>query len=133
MKMKFSYEKEHSRVFGTIRRPIALAAFWSKKFNAYLEFSLIVDTGADYTLFPHSKAHDLGIDLDKDCKQFKTFGIGGEEIVFLFPEIKMKLCGKEIVLPVGFLKRDDIPPLLGRHKCLDNFSVTFSDFTTLFC
>jgi len=132
MREKFPYEKEVSKLFGVIKRPVALAYCWSQRIPHYLKVYFIVDTGADYTLFPFSKAYDFGINLEKDCKKFKTYGIGGEETVFLCPEFKIKLCGKELFLPVGFLKRDDIPPLLGRHKCLDEFSVLFSDFITTF-
>ena len=132
MRIKFPYKKEHSKIFGSIKRPVALACFWSKKFNRYLEFTFIVDTGADYTIFPYSKAEDLGINPEKDCISFRTSGIGGAEIVFLLPEIKMKLGNTEKIIPVGFLKHDDIPPLLGRFKCLDAFSVLFKSFNTTF-
>lgn len=132
MKISFPYEKEHSKIFGEIRRPVSVASFWSNKFNRYISVSLIVDTGADYTLLPVSKAEDLGVDLKRDCKIFNTLGIGGVEKVHLVPKLKMQLGGKEIFIPVGFLKRDDIPPLLGRYKCLDNFSVLFSSFTVTF-
>ena len=44
----------------------------------------------------------------------------------------MKIGKEERFIPIGFLKHDDIPPLLGRYKCLDTFSVTFSKFTTIF-
>ncbi len=128
--IKFPYEKEHSQIFGLIRRPIVKVGFWSKKFNRWLEFTMIIDTGADYTLFPHSKAEDLGVDLEKECLIFQTSGIGGTEKVYLFKKIEMKL-GKWIeTVPVGFLDRDDIPPLLGRFKCIDRFDFLFSNFVT---
>lgn len=38
---------------------------------------MIVDTGADYTLLPRFMAEKLGINLEKDCKDFTTFGVGG--------------------------------------------------------
>jgi len=132
MKIKFPYKKERSKLFGSVNRPVALASFWSNKYDQYLEFTFIIDTGADYTIFPISKSLDLGIDLQKDCVPFKTSGIGGSETAYLLPKIKMKLGTKEIFIPVGFLKRDNIPPLLGRYKCLDVFSVLFHNCTTTF-
>lgn len=128
--MKFPYEKEYSRIFGLIRRPIARVNFWSKKFERWLEFTMIVDTGADYTLFPYSKAEDLGIDLKKEGWVFQTSGIGGTEKVYLFKEMQMKLGKWTGTIPVGFLARDDIPPLLGRFKCMDRFDFRFSNFIT---
>lgn len=132
MSLKFPYEKETSRIFRSIKRPIALVDFWSKKFNRFLRYSMIVDTGADYTLFPRHVAGDLGVDFKKDCQEYLTKGIGGEKKVFLIREAKMRLGGWEKVVPIGFLNRDDIPPILGRQKCLDDFDLLFSRFVTYF-
>lgn len=130
--IRFLYKKQKSHIFGVIHRPIANVEFWSNKFKRWLNFTLIVDTGADYTIFPYSKATDLGIDLEKDCKPFETHGIGGAESVYVFKGQRMKLGDIELNIPVGFLERDDIPPLLGRVKCLDKFRVKFYYFITSF-
>lgn len=128
--IKFPYRKEQSHIFGVIYRPIASADFWSNRFNRWIRFTLIVDTGADYTIFPYSKSIDLGVDLDKDCCTFETSGIGGSETVYLLKKMKMKLGNTEFEIPVGFLERDDIPPLLGRARCLDKLKVMFFGFNT---
>jgi hypothetical protein len=44
----------------------------------------------------------------------------------------MKLGNWIGVVPVGFLERDDIPPLLGRFKCIDKFDLLFSKFVITF-
>ena len=66
MKISFPYEAKASAIFGVVKRPIALVDFWSDKFNRFIKYSLIVDTGADYTLFPKSISEDLGVDLNHD-------------------------------------------------------------------
>ncbi|MBI3335845.1 MAG: aspartyl protease family protein, partial [Candidatus Portnoybacteria bacterium] len=81
-------------------------------------YLLIVDTGADYTVLPHSASFDLGINVKKDCKQYYTSGIGGREVIYFTQKIQVKLGTREIKIPLGFLNRDDIPPLLGRYQCL---------------
>jgi len=93
---------------------------------------MIVDTGADYTLLPYSATEDLKLDLEKDAHKLKTFGVGGSETVYLMRSCKIKLGKFELTAPVGFLARDDIPPLLGRQECLDRLSVLFSQFITSF-
>lgn len=93
---------------------------------------MIVDTGADYTLLPYSASEDLGIDLEKDCTEHRTFGIGGSETVYLIHRYKIKIGNIELKTPIGFLGRDDILPLLGREKCLNNLNVLFSKFITSF-
>lgn len=133
MKVVFDYETKPSSVFKNIRRPIVKVSFWSKLLKDWLEYTLVVDTGADYTVFPRTFSLDLGIDFKKDCQRFFTRGIGGRESVyFLKKGLKMKVGKFEAKIPVGFLSRDDIPPLLGRHKCLDYFELRFKKFKTYF-
>lgn len=87
---------------------------------------MIVDTGADYTLLPRFMASILGIDLEKDCRIFKTLGVGGEERVYFLPKIKAKLGDWERTIPIGFLERNEIPPLMGRHQFFETFETNFS-------
>lgn len=133
MKVSFPYEEKRSSIFGIIKRPIAKVRFWSKKYARWLEYTMIVDSGADYTLLPLSKARDLGVDLEKDCRRYTTLGVGGVETVYLSKrklQIKIGEWDKKIL--VGFLEKEDIPPLLGRLGCLDIFDVLFSRFVTHF-
>ena len=72
-------------------------------------------------------ANDLKINLKTDCKLFKTYGVGGRENVYFFsPKIKVKLGNWERKIPVGFLERNEIPPLMGRHLFLETFETLFS-------
>lgn len=93
---------------------------------------MIVDTGADYSLLPYSASEDLEIDLEKEARVFKTFGIGGSEIVYLIKQFKIKIGGYKLSIPIGFLSRDDVPPLLGRQECLNRFDLHFFRFVTSF-
>lgn len=131
MDLKFTFERTRSPIFGEIHRPVAQAFFYSKVKNKWYEIWLIVDTGADYTLLPRYFSERLGINLKKDCKRFKTSGIGGNEKVYLLKKIKVKLGSWERIIPIGFLDRDEIPPLLGRHQFLETFEAIFSSDHTL--
>ena len=97
----------------------------------WTELWMIVDTGADYTLLPHFMADKLGINLEKECKIFNTYGVGGGERVYFLPKIKAKLGNWERMVPVGFLERNEIPSLLGRHLFLETFETTFSSNHTV--
>lgn len=126
MALTFQFEKSSSPILGTIHRPVAKVFFYSKQKDRWYEIWMIVDSGADYTLLPRYFAYRLGIDLKKDCQLFKTAGIGGEEKVFFLRRIKAKLGIWEREIPIGFLDRDNIPPLLGRYLFLETFEVYFS-------
>ena len=92
---------------------------------------MIVDTGADYTLLPRYLARDLQVDLEKECHIFSTQGIGGTEKVYFLKKIKAKLGTWEREIPIGFLDRDEIPPLMGRHLFFETFDALFSSNHTL--
>lgn len=131
MTVTFRFEKSYSPILGIIHRPIAQVFFQSKRRDQWYETLMIVDTGADYTLLPKYFSVRLDVDLKKDCRIFKTGGIGGEEKVYLLPSIKAKLGTWERQVPVGFLDRDDIPPLLGRYLFLETFETLFSSSHTV--
>jgi len=92
---------------------------------------MVVDTGADYTLLPRYMADKLGVNLEKDCKAFITYGIGGGERVYFLSKIKVRLGDWERIISVGFLERNEIPPLMGRHLFLETFETLFSSNHTL--
>ena len=126
MVLRFPYREEKSSILGLIRRPVAKVALWSQKSNKWLAVRMIVDTGADYTILPRYMANNLGINLEKDCKIFTTYGVGGGERVYFLPKIKVKLGDWERIIPIGFLERNEIPPLMGRHLFLETFEALFS-------
>lgn len=86
---------------------------------------MIVDTGADYTILPAYLAPELGIHLRRTARKFETSGIGGRETVWLVRRIRVRLGTWERNIPVGFLERNDVPPLLGRHEFLETFETRF--------
>ena len=126
MVLKFPFRTEKSSILGLIHRPIAQVFFWSKELKNWTEVWMVVDTGADYSLLPRFMAQELRIDLEKHCKIFSTYGVGGEERVYFLPKIRVKLGKWERLIPVGFLERNEIPPLMGRHLFLETFETLFS-------
>lgn len=126
MVLKFPFKTAKSSILGTIYRPVAQVFFWTDKTKQWTEIWMIVDTGADYSLLPRFMADKLGVALEKECKVFSTYGIGGGERVYFLPRIKVKLGSWERIIPVGFLERNEIPPLMGRQLFLETFETLFS-------
>lgn len=116
---------------GKIYRPYVKILISSNKISEWIPTEMIVDTGADYTLFPKRYAQLLGINLNKDCKTEETQGVGGKEKIYLCKKdilIKIGVFKKQI--PVGFLNRDNIPSLLGRLQALELLTLTMKDKIT---
>ena len=126
MALTFSFEKRSSPVLGEIYRPVAKVFFYSSSKKHWYGIWMIVDTGADYSILPKHLARILGVNLQIDCQVFKTAGVGGAEKVFFLKSLKARLGKWERNVPVGFLNRDDIPPLLGRHLFLESFNLVLS-------
>lgn len=128
----FAFERRPSPLFGSVSRPIALVELWSQKLDDWVRVAMLVDTGADYTLLPRVYASHLGIRLDRETQVFETMGIGGSERVCLVRKWPMQIGSWRRRIPVGFLHRDDIPPLLGRQACLETFKLTLVRHRTTF-
>jgi hypothetical protein len=126
MGLSFSFKKERSAILGSIYRPVARILFWSKVSKDWVAVRMIVDSGADYSLLPRFMADELGIDLEKECRIFNTYGVGGGERVYFLPKIKVKLGDWEREIPIGFLERNEIPPLMGRHQFMETFDTEFT-------
>ena len=93
---------------------------------------MVVDSGADYTLLPKKYAAILGIDLEKECVYNSSQGIGGEEKICFYKNLPVKIKNWETKIPVGFILRNSIPPLLGRAGCLEALKVIFEKRRTVF-
>lgn len=133
MPVIFRFKEYPSSIFGITRRPIAEVQFQHKNKIRWLPITMVVDSGADYTLLPKFLASALGISLKKDCKIIETRGVGGESIVHLLKgRINIRLGEYKRKIPVGFLVNDKIPPLLGRQEFFETFRVVFERFHTRF-
>lgn len=129
MSVTFKFKEYNSSIFGVVKRPAAEVFFQHQKDKSWQPITMIVDTGADYTLLPYFLAQPLGINLITDCKHINTQGVGGTSKVYLLKKkIKVRLgkFGREI--PVGFLTNDYIPPLLGRQEFFETFRAVFDKF-----
>lgn len=105
----------------------------NQKEESWQPITMIVDTGADYTLLPRFLAEPLGIDLFKDCKAINTQGVGGTSRVYLLKKrIRVRLGEFRREIPVGFLTNDYIPPLLGRQEFFESFKVVFEKLVVTF-
>lgn len=132
MRLTFPFEYITTNRFGQVLRPYAKIQVFKKDLKIYVNRILVVDTGADFTMFPRKDAFLFGIDLRKETIEEETFGVGGKERIFLYKNLNIKLGNKELRIPVGFLDRNDVPALLGRQQFLELFDVSFEQHKTIF-
>lgn len=121
-----------SGYLGSIYRPYVQLLISSDRIDQWIPIEMVVDTGADYSLFPKRYAELLGINIEKECFKQITYGVGGKEKIHLYKKgVKVKRGGWQERMPVGFLSRDDVPPLLGRLKGLEDLILIMKNRTTI--
>lgn len=126
----FSFRGES--FLGKIYRPYVELFISSDKIDEWVPIETLVDTGADYSLFPKRYAELLSIDIEKECFLQTTYGVGGKEVIYLYKKgIKIKIDNWQERIPLGFLSRNDVPPLLGRLKCLEDLMLIMKERITL--
>lgn len=126
MDVKFPFENVGKSFFGPIFRPVAKVSLKSIKINVWAETWMVVDTGADFTILPRYLTADLGISLEDDCVKDTTFGVGGQQSIYLCKKkIKAKLGEIERDIPVAFFDTNEVPALLGRLGFLETFDTEF--------
>lgn len=130
--ISFSFEKKPSTIFGFVYRPVASVKFWSNNTNDWVEIIMVADSGADYTILPRYWAGNLGINLEKEAKIYKTSGVGGDVKSYFIKSWKVKLGNKNMSIPIGFLDKDDVPPLLGRQNFMEDIKTIFANHVTTF-
>lgn len=132
MKLIFPFQYITINRFGKVYRPYARVLVFKKDLGVYVERVLVVDTGADFTIFPRKDAFLFGIDLEKETIIEETFGIGGKEKIYLYKNLKVKIGEEELIIPAGFLDRNDLPALLGRQHFLELIKVSLENHKTIF-
>lgn len=126
MAISLPFKKESSNIFGPIYRPYLPVSFLIEPLTQWANVSMVVDSGADYTLLPFFYAKRFMIDLKHHAVLFQTGGVGGSASVYLLRKRhRVRIGPWERMIPLGFLTKNDIPPLMGRHQFLETFSVCF--------
>lgn len=126
MDVKFAFENEGESLFGTVYRPIAKVSFKSAKSNIWANTWMVVDSGADFTILPRYLSEDLEISLERDCIKDATFGVGGEQTIYLYKKrVKAKIGHYERDIPLAFIDSNEVPALLGRLGFLETFNTEF--------
>ena len=123
--MEFPYQKEKSKLFGEILRPII--EFEIKTSIGFVPVMGYLDSGADITLFPLSFVRVLGIRIeDEEIKEIR--GIGDSAVAVIIKEVELKIGNVELKVNVGIALIEEVPYLLGRKDIFDKFRIIFEEY-----
>jgi len=126
--MEFPYQKEQSRLFGNICRPVA--EFEVETELGWAPILAYIDSGADITLLPMSFITALDIHIEEeDIKDIR--GIGDGKLPIIVKRVRMRLAGKTFNTEVAIALIEDVPFLLGREGVFDQFEICFRKNRTI--
>lgn len=122
MEISFPFQKEKSKLFGVIYRPVI--SFEIKSRTGWIPILAYLDSGADVTILPRSFIDLLGVRFkEEDIKIIG--GIGGGRVPVVVKEAKLKIGSKIIQSKVAIALIQDIPYLLGREGVFEYFKICF--------
>jgi hypothetical protein len=120
--IKFPYQKEESKLFGEIYRP--LAEFEVKTDIGWVPVLAYVDSGADVSLLPRSFMKVLDIRLEEEeIKEIR--GIGEGRVPMIVKTLEVRFGEKTFNAKVAIALVEDVPYILGREDMFDEFRVCF--------
>jgi len=89
-------------------------------------FQALVDSGADFSIFPLRIAIVLGFDVEKS-KKVKLEAADGHIFEAYKTEVSAKLDTRVFRLTIGFVDNQDITPAIGRAGFFETFRVEFDE------
>jgi len=128
--IKFPYQKEKSKLFGEIYRPIVKFEIETKL--GWIPIIAYVDSGADVTLLPASFIKALGIRVEEEeIKEIR--GIGDAKVPVIVRDVKMRIGDVVFNAKVAIALIEDVPYLLGRESVFDRFEICFRQKDKIVC
>ena len=89
-------------------------------------FLVLIDSGAEVSLFTKSDSQLLGIPLDKGEK-IEIGSVSGDKFsAFLHPVI-LKIGDERLKIKVAFSEKDNVPRILGRNPAFSYFFIIFDN------
>ncbi len=128
--MKFKYlkfpEADPSKPF--IGRPLVPVYLHGENISTESPYFALVDSGADYVLFPADLAIAVGIEDINTGEKGEIVGIAGQKAAVYYHNLELQIQGSDRKLPVevGFSK-EIYMPVLGRSFFRHFRSVNFSE------
>ncbi|MBI2631062.1 retropepsin-like domain-containing protein [Candidatus Nomurabacteria bacterium] len=120
--MKFNYKRYGPNVI----RPVIEVKIKSNSHT--IKYHVLVDSGADMSLFHSEVAEALGIDLSK-CKKGLITGVGGKSSEYFLHKVSVEVGGWDHDMEIGFLPtiagRSAPYGIVGQKGFFENFIVKF--------
>lgn len=106
--------------------PAINISLFKKNSNEEFSFLVLVDSGAEVSLFTKSDAELLGFSLGEG-KKIDIGSIGGDKFSAFLHPVVIKIGEEKLKVGVAFSEKNDTPRVLGRNPIFSYFFVTFDN------
>lgn len=106
--------------------PAVEVSLFGNKCSDEFSFLVLIDSGAEISLFTKSDAELLGIDLEKG-EAIEINSASGDNFSAFVHFVKLKIGQALIDAEIAFSEKDDTPRLLGRHSIFSDFFIIFDE------
>jgi len=106
--------------------PAIAVSLIKKDSKEEFSFLVLIDSGAEVSLFTKSDSQLLGIPLDKGEKIEIGSASGDKFSAFLHPVI-LKIGDERFKIKVAFSEKDNVPRILGRNPAFSYFFIIFDN------
>ncbi|UCE38467.1 MAG: hypothetical protein JSW00_04355 [Thermoplasmata archaeon] len=111
---------------GIIKRPLIDIEIFSPIGNKWFIIeNVLVDTGADLSVLPYSQGSMFIENIESGMRTDVSGIVPYARLVVYLHNLKMRVGGHELEAPVLIAESDDVPPILGRVKAIDQFLAEF--------
>lgn len=126
MSNSHKYKERHSKILGIIKRPLIDIEIFSPIGNKWFIIeNVLVDTGADLSVLPYSQGSMFIENIESGMRTDVSGIVPYARLVVYLHNLKMRVGGHELEAPVLIAESDDVPPILGRVKAIDQFLAEF--------
>ena len=106
--------------------PIIDLSLVKKNSDDEFSFFVLVDSGAEVSLFTKSDAELLGISLE-DGKKISIGSVSGNKFLAYLHSVVIKIGEEKFEIDIAFSEKVDTPRVLGRNPIFSDFFVIFDD------
>lgn len=108
------------------RFPAVRITLIGEKAEREFSFLILVDSGAEISLFTKSDADLLGIDL-REGRKIKIGSVSGESFFAFLHLVSLKVGEETFRVKAAFSEKDGTPRVLGRNPIFSYFFILFDE------
>lgn len=123
--MEFPFEKRHSRILGSIWKPVLPVTLAGPKGKVNL--FMLLDSGADLSLIPYSVGEMIGLELDIHRRR-EVQGVGQGSVSYILSQISVQIGTFDVPIRVGWALIEEVPLILGRLDLFRHLAIEFREF-----